>query len=213
MLIHKPWGISSYGTATVYAEPDHAVVRVALNRTANKPEQALDAATSAVTGVRRTLRARGVADKHITSSKTSIRSAWNGFGSDRKFLGHHCRVEFTIRIDQLDSVEGTVVELVRAGAEEIISVDYATTQLSALRAEARRQAIAAARTKADLYAEAGGVKVGPVVHIEDVDPNRPTVSYRGATPEAGSSGDGDGGFAPGQLTISVAVALGFAIAY
>jgi uncharacterized protein YggE len=212
MLIHQPWGISAYGTATVYAEPDHAVVRLAVNRTGNKPEQALAAATDAVAAVRRTLRARGVPDSDVTASRTSIRSAWDGWGANRKFLGHHCRVELTIRVSQMDATESLVVELIAAGAEEIIGVEYGTGKLSELRAEARRQAIAAARTKAELYADAAGVAVGPVIHIEDVDPGSSKPVYRGAAAGAEAAVD-QADFAPGQLTISVAVALGFSIAH
>jgi hypothetical protein len=52
---------------------------------------------------------------------------------------------------------------------------------SELRAVARREAGAAARGKADLDAEAAGVRVrvGAVLHVEDVDPEQPGASrYR-----------------------------------
>lgn len=209
MLIEQPWGISAYGTGTVDTEPDHGVVRVAVNRTNNQPDQALEATRQAVAAVRQVLRDRSVPDANVTSSRTSIQSSWDGYGPERKFLGHQCRAEFSIRVDQLDAVEPIVVELVAAGADEVLGVDYETSQADELRTEARGRAIAAAQAKAAHYAEAAGVALGPVVHIEDVDAGPSPVMYRLAA--GAPAADGSTDFAPGQLTVSTSVALGFAI--
>jgi uncharacterized protein len=77
-----------------------------------------------------------------------------------------------------------------------------------LRAEARRSATDAARRKAELYATAAGARLGPVVHIEDVDPERIGNQFRGhgADPESAS-----GNFAPGHVVVSAAVILGFSL--
>jgi len=79
-----------------------------------------------------------------------------------------------------------------------------------LRAEARRKAVAAAQEKAELYAQAAGVRVGAVLHIEDVDPDQVGVErYRshGSTP--GGAADQD--LAPGHVVVSAAVTIGFAV--
>lgn len=44
--------------------------------------------------------------------------------------------------------------------------------LSYDRAEARRQAITAAREKAEVYSAAAGVEVGEVIQIEDINPDQ-----------------------------------------
>lgn len=211
MLIEQPWGISAYGTGTVDTEPDHAVVRVAVNRTNNQPDQALGATRQAVATVRQVLRDRGVPDTSVTSSRTSIQSSWDGYGPERTFLGHQCRAEFSIRVDELDAVEPIVVELVAAGADEILGVDYDTSRADELRTSARERAIAAAQAKAAHYAQTAGVALGPVVHVEDVDAGPSPVMYRLAAAAPADAGGAD--FAPGQLTVSSSVALGFAITH
>ena len=211
MLIDQPWGISAYGHGSVTTDPDHAVLRLAVNRMHNQPDRALKATKDAVAAVRKVLRQRGVPDTAVTSSQTSIHSIWDGYGADRTFRGHQCRAEFSIRINELDAVEQVVVELVAAGADEILGVDYDTSRTQELRVEARTQAVAAATAKAALYAEAAGVALGPVVHIEDVDPNSaPVPMYRMAA-SAADAGSTD--FAPGQLTVAASVALGFSITH
>jgi uncharacterized protein YggE len=79
-----------------------------------------------------------------------------------------------------------------------------------LRAEARRQAVKAARAKVDLYAEAAGVRIGGLVHIEDVDPEQPGTSRYRSHAEAAATTAQD--LAPGHIVVSAAVVLGYAIA-
>ena len=90
-------------------------------------------------------------------------------------------------------------------------VDFDVAGTGDLRAEARRQAVAAARDKAALYAEAAGVRLGPVVHIDDVDPES-----AGAERDRGHGMGGEASaedLAPGHVVVSAAVIVGFSIAH
>lgn len=60
--------------------------------------------------------------------------------------------------------------LVSAGANEIERIGFETTKLKEVRAEARRMAMTAALEKAQNYCAAGGVQLGRILHIEDVNP-------------------------------------------
>jgi uncharacterized protein len=82
-------------------------------------------------------------------------------------------------------------------------------QFSGVSARARRDAVAAACSKAELYAEAAGARLGPVLHIDDVDPESAGLQqYRGHA-MGGPAGAQD--LAPGHVVVSAAVILGFAI--
>ena len=59
------------------------------------------------------------------------------------------------------------------------------------------------------YAEALGATLGPVVHIRDVDPERLRDETRMAGGSGGATTGGQGDLAPGQVTVSAAVVLGF----
>jgi len=175
-------------------EPDHAIIRLAVNRGSASPKTAFDEVATTVTAVQASMRLLGVPDDHLSRSPTRMASAWIGSGPERSFVGHQCRVELWVRVGKLDMVEAVVVDAVAAGADEVIEISYDTSQTADLRAEAREKAVAAAHAKAKLYAEAANVRLGPVVHIEDLDPS--------------VAGDGA---APGQVAVSAAVVLGFSI--
>lgn len=208
-MVENPWGVTVHGAASVKAAPDLVRIGFKVARLDPSPATALAAAGDAVTRVRGTLREHQVPDAAVERSLLSLVSAWSGYGADRKFLGHLCTAAFALQSRDLDDIQGLLVDLVTAGANEIDSVEFDVIAKPELRAQARREAVAAARRKADLYAEAAGVRLGPVIHIDDQDPERMELTR-------GHVGGGDGSgedLAPGHVVVSAAVVLGFAIAH
>jgi len=111
----------------------------------------------------------------------------------------------------LDDTQQLLVDLVAAGANEIEAVEFDVIAKGELRADARRQAVAAARRKAQLYAEAAGVRLGAVLHIDDVDPEQ--MGFQGYRSHGGSGEASPEDLAPGHVVVSAAVVLGFSISH
>jgi uncharacterized protein YggE len=208
-MIERPWGVTAYGASSVKAMPDLVRARFKVIRVEQTPSQAFAAASEAVQEVRRTLRRHGISDAAVERSRLGLKSSWSYGGSERKFVGYECRASFAVESGALDDVQPLLVDLVAAGANEIDAVDFDVSGKAELRAEARRQAVGAARRKAELYAEAAGVRLGAVVHIDDVDPEQVGFErYRGH----GSGGEASPeDLAPGHVVVSAAVILGFSI--
>jgi len=209
-LIERAWGITAYGAASVKAKPDLVRVSFKVTRVQQQPSEAFAAANDAAVAVRQTLRAHQIADAGVERSRLDLKSLWSGYGNERKFLGYGCSASFVVESAALDDVQSLLVDVVGAGANEIDSVDFDVRSKPELRAEARRQAVQAARRKAELYAEAAGVRLGAVVHIDDVDPDNVGNEMRGNA----MAGDGvTQTLAPGHVVVSAAVILGFSINY
>lgn len=190
------------------AVPDLVRVRFKVVRLEQKPGQAFAAAGAAVNAVRRSLRSHGVPDAGVNSSRLRMRSEWGFPSGKRTFLGYQCEAGFAIESADLDGVQSMLVDLIAAGANEIEAVDFDVVAKPQLRAQARGEAVAAARRKAELYAEAAGVRLGAVVHIEDVNPEQLNLA-RG---HAGMSASSEEDLSPGHVVVSAAVILGFALA-
>jgi uncharacterized protein YggE len=113
---------------------------------------------------------------------------------------------------ELDGVQQLLVDVVAAGANEIQAMSFDVIDKPALRAEARKAAVLAARRKAQLYADAAGVRLGAVLHIDDVDPEKlGDGGYRSHSSALSESSAEN--LAPGHVVVSAAVILGFAIAH
>lgn len=209
-MVERPWGVAAYGAASVKAKPDLVRARFKVIRVEQTPSEAFGSASDAVRAVRQTLRRHGVPDGAVERSRLGLKSSWS-YGTERKFLGYQCEASFAVESGSLDDVEPLLVDLVAAGANQIEAVDFDVTAKGELRAEARRQAVAAARRKAELYAEAAGVRLGAVLHIDDVDPEQVGHErYRGH----GSGGEASAqDLAPGHVVVSAAVVLGFSITH
>ncbi|MFJ2775454.1 SIMPL domain-containing protein [Kitasatospora sp. NPDC087315] len=94
-----------------------------------------------------------------------------------------------------------------AGANQVDGVEFEVSTRKELRARARTAAVAAAREKAALYAEAADVRPGPVIHIKDVDSDQLRNSCRGHRQAGGAGGD----LAPGKISVAAGVVIGFSI--
>jgi uncharacterized protein len=211
-MIERPWGITAFSTASVQAPPDLARLRFRVSRQEQTPAQAFAVTSEAVGAVRRVIREHGVPDGSVQRSQLTLASAWGSVGNERKFLGYKCQSSFVVESRELDGVQQLLVDVVAAGANEIQGASFDVIDKPALRAEARRDAVAAARRKAQLYAEAAGVRLGTVLHIDDVDPDTlGEGAYRSHSAARSEASAQD--LAPGHVVVFAAVILGFAIAH
>jgi uncharacterized protein len=208
-MVERPWGVVAYGAASVKAMPDLMRARFKVSRTEQTPSEAFAVASDAVHAVRQALRQHGVPDGAVERSRLDLKSSWSYEGSGRKFVGYQCEASFAVESGDLDDVQSLLVDLVAAGANEIEGVDFDVQGKGELRAEARRKAVVAARRKAELYAEAAGVRLGAVLHIDDVDPDQAGVQLYRSHGSGGEASPED--FAPGHVVVSAAVILGFSI--
>lgn len=210
-MVERPWGITAFGAASVKAVPDLVRIRFKIVRTERDPDSAFMGARVAVRDVREVLRRHGIGDATVEGSRLDLTTATEYVNGGRKFVGYQCRVAFAVESTGLEDVESLLVDVVEAGANEIEGVDFDVIGKRELRAEARRKAVAAARAKAELYAEAAGVRLGVVLHVEDVDPEQPGTSRYRSHAEAAATTAQD--LAPGHIVVSAAVVLGYAVAH
>ncbi|MGW0814788.1 SIMPL domain-containing protein [Streptomyces viridiviolaceus] len=205
--IDQPWGLSVFGAGSVRLEPQLARVKLAVDVLESSPDKAFQEAGTAVTRLREVLRGHGIPDASVSGSRLRLSSEYSGYGSDRKFLGYSCQAAYSIHTDALDDLQRLIVDAVDAGAHRIDSVEFDVRDKPAMRDEARRRAVAAARRKAEVYTEAAGVRLGPVLHIQDVDAESFS-NYRG---HGGGGGGAAGDLAPGMVEVSAGVVLGFSL--
>src|SRR5260221_5913416 len=205
--IEHPVGANVYGSAVLRTEPDRAVAEIGVARVASTAKAAFSETGKAVEAVVRSVRRSNISPEAVEVSRVVLTSAYEGFGQAKTFIVYRARVTSRILIDRLDGVARVLTDAGGAGANEVTSVRYLTTHRAELRAKARREAVAAARRKAEVYCEAAGVALGHVLHIEDVNPD--SMVYRGGHVEAAGSDIQDdeaasGALQSGSLVVSAA---------
>ncbi len=164
-----PNTVKVFGSAILHVAPDNASIVVAVSRLEQKPKEAFAKASRGAEAVHAYLQRAGVKD--FGASRVSLSQQFHFTGGERRFLGYQARIGYSVVLRDLDRIEEVLTGLIDAGANELTSVDFQTTRLKEVRADARRRAVAAALEKADVYCRAAGVTLGRVTTIEDANPD------------------------------------------
>jgi uncharacterized protein len=166
--IENPFGITVFGSATVRVEPDVAVLSFSVSEVRPTPKEAFEAIRESAQKLQAFLTQANI--RNSGSSRISLDVRYEYKDSKHEFMGYETQIGYRILLYDLDQVENILIGIMDAGVNRVGAVDFQTTRLKQIRAEARQQAIAAAREKAEIYCAAAGVQLGDVIHIEDVNP-------------------------------------------
>jgi uncharacterized protein len=215
--IQRALGISVFGSHLIRVDPDYASIELAVTRLAPKPDPAFVEARKGAQAVRAALSAMKLPDRDVRTSQITLAQEFEQVGGHRKFAGYRARIGVRVVLQDVAQTENVLITAVDAGADVIQRVSFGTRQLRELRARAREAAFAAATAKAELYGRAAEVRLGTVVHIEDVNPDESARrGYSSNAPDVdlvpdGDETAGDGAYSPSAIVVSAAVMVCFAI--
>ena len=178
------------GEATVSVAPDIAVIRIGVSSQGKTAREASESNARQMTPVLAAIKAAGIIDRDVQTSRLSLQPQYdpNKSGTAR-LLGFQVTNQVTIKIRETDKLPVILDRAIAAGANEMSGIEFVVSEQSKLLDQARDDAIADARRKAELYAQAAGVKLGRVVAINEEGsspPSRPIVQAMrsGAIPVA-----------------------------
>ena len=174
-----PAAISVTGEATVSAAPDLAQIEAGVTSEAKTAREASEANNAAMGKVLQALKGAGIAEKDFQTSRLSLQpqSAPNRPGGFSAIAGYRASNRVTIRLRDVTKLANVIDTLVGAGANDIGGINFMVSNASKLLDEAREQAVADARRKAEIYAKAAGVMLGAPLSISE-EGNAAPVPYR-----------------------------------
>jgi uncharacterized protein YggE len=191
------------GEATIAVAPDTAIIRIGVTSQGKNAREASEANARQITAVLAAIKASGIDDRDIQTSRLSLQPQYdpNKSGTAR-LTGFQVTNQLTVRIHDIGKLPDILDRAIAAGANEMSGIEFAVSQQSRLLDQARAEAVADARRKAELYAQAAGAKLGRVLQIADesAPAPRPLVQAMraGAVPVA-----------PGEQMLRVAVTVSY----
>lgn len=167
--------ISVVGEGEASVAPDMAVVTLSVLREAATAREALAANSTAMKEVLDALKAAGIAERDIQTSRFNIQPRYTQSKTQEpKIAGYAVSNEVTVRIRKLAEAGSVIDKVVDLGVNQGGGIAFVKEDLKETLTEARRRAVADALDKARTLAEAAGVKLGPVLSIEEnAAPPRP----------------------------------------
>jgi uncharacterized protein len=199
--------ISVTGEATVSATPDQAEIEAGTTTEANTAREAADANSTAMAKVMAALKGSGIEEKDIQTSRLALQPQYAPNRNPPTVTGYQASNQVSVRLHDISKIGSTIDTLVSAGATDIGGINFSVSNASKLLDDARTQAIADARRKAEIYAKAAGVALGAPLSISEGGA-APVPMFRAkmaAMPMVATP------VAPGQETLSVTVQVSWAI--
>jgi uncharacterized protein YggE len=202
-----PPAITVSGEATLSVTPDQAQVEAGVTSDAKTARAASDANNIAMGQLLLALKAAGIDAKDIQTSRLSLQPQSAPNRSSNAIVGYRASNQVTVRLRDITMVASTIDLLVGAGANDIGGINFMVSQASKLLDDAREQAVADARRKAEIYAKAAGVTLGAPLSISEQ--GSPDPVFRGKMMAAGPMAAT--AVAQGEETLSVTVIVSWAI--
>ncbi len=200
--------ITVTGEATVSVEPDIAQIRAGVTSDAKTAREAAEINAKAMTAVMAAVKNLGIGERDVQTSRYSIQPTYeSGPQARNRLTGFQATNSVLIKVRQIDKIDDLIDTLIAAGANTMGGIELLVSEPSKHLDEARREAVADARRKAELYAGAAGVKLGAALEIVEQSasvPFQPGLMARSAAAPATP-------IAAGERTLRVTLGVSYEI--
>jgi hypothetical protein len=208
--VANPGGITVVGQGEAFGRPDQAEVQVGVDILADSVAEATSQNEAIIQQIMDALEDEGIAAEDIQTTNYSLWAEQRyGDSGPEGIAGYRVTNQVNVTIRDIDAVSGVLEAVTAAGANSIYGVYFTVADPAALEAEARAQAMADARERAESLAELGSVELGQILVISEVigQPVQPLLDRGGAMAQeaAGPS------ISPGQLSYHVQVQVTYGI--
>lgn len=171
------------------------------------------------------LRRAGIAERGIQTSAISLQPRYNNPDRDAqmrgrapeppRIIGYEARNSVQVQVRRLGEMGAVIDALVNVGANEINGPNFTLDEPKAAQDEARVEAIATGRQRAELYARAAGMRVVRILSISESGGRYPVeqiVVTGSRMMSPGAPPPPPPPVAPGELSIGTSVSMQFELA-
>lgn len=161
--------VSISATGVVEKEPDIAVMTTGVQTEARTAAQAVADNAKRMASVFEAVEAAGIVKKDMQTSNFSLqpRYDYSSRGAPPRVTGYTASNQISITVRDLDNLGETMDAIISAGSNTFGGLRFGLDDPSDAKDEARRAAMADARQRAELYADAAGLKVKRIVTISE----------------------------------------------
>jgi uncharacterized protein YggE len=197
--------LNAYGETRI--SPDMATITFGVMTQAPTAAAAMAANRTRMNALAAALRAQGVADRDIQTSGLNLNAQYNYVQNQPpKLTGYQAQNDVTITARDLARLGATVDAVVAAGANQINGIAFGLQNPRAAEDQARLAAVRALTAKAELYAQAAGLRVTRLINLSEgggytPPPPRPMMMRMAADSVAAQATN----IEPGELRVRIDV--------
>ena len=154
------------GTAVVNVPPDRALVQLGVQSNGKTPKEVQTRNAAAIKDVIAALERLGIEARHISTDRYVIEPLYEDYDSLR-IKGYRIYNLVAITMRDVDQTSAAIAAAFQAGANQVVNVEFYTSELRKYRDQAREMAMKAASEKANALANAAGAETGCVLNISE----------------------------------------------
>ena len=154
------------GAAVVNVTPDRVLIQLGVQSNGVTVNEVESANTRAIRQVIQALRGQGIEAKDIATDWYIIEPLYDDYDS-LYIKGYRINNLVAVTLRDVKKVSSVIAAALKAGANQVVNVEFYTSQLRTYRDQARELAMKAAGEKAVALAEAAGASPGCVLSISE----------------------------------------------
>ena len=149
--------------------PDLATVTAGVETQGTSAAEALGANSEAMAAVLKALDGAKVERKDVQTSQLTINPVYDNpdDGSPSKVIAYQASNMVTVKVRDVASLGAIVDAVTAAGANRLYGIGFDVADPKPALDEARKQAVADAQRKAELFATAAGVRLGALLSLSE----------------------------------------------
>jgi uncharacterized protein YggE len=154
------------GTAVVNVLPDRALIQLGVQSNGKTPKQVQARNAATISKVIKAVKALGVEAKDISTDRYIIEPIYLPY--DSLYIdGYRIYNIVSITMRDVDKASDAIAAAFQAGANQVVNVEFYTSELRKYRDQAREMAMKAASEKATALSQAAGADTGCVLNINE----------------------------------------------
>lgn len=152
------------GEGKVTVKPDTATIQAGVSVTGGTAEDAQNKMNSVINNVSSAIKELGIDSKDIQTTNYNVNPIYD---LNQKITGYSANTTLTIKVRDIEKVNGVIDAATKAGANNVASLGFTTSERSTFENEARKKAVEDAKKKAENAAKIAGFRLGKLVNYSE----------------------------------------------
>jgi len=154
------------GTAVVNVSPDRALIQLGVQSNGKSPKEVQSRNASTISRVMKAIKALDIEVKDISTSQYVIEPLYEDYDS-LHIKGYRIYNVISITLREVNKTSDVIALAFEKGANQVVNVEFYTSELRRYRDQAREMAMKAASEKAGALAQTAGADTGCVLYISE----------------------------------------------
>ncbi|MBU4205073.1 SIMPL domain-containing protein [Patescibacteria group bacterium] len=164
---NQPREITVSGEGKVYATPDIATVQLGVTNEGDDISVIVQKNTETMNSILKDIKDLGIDEKDIKTTQYSLSPRYDWIKGERVFKGYIITQQINVKIRDFTKIGDVLGTGTENGATLVGDLSFSIDDPEKARQEAREEAIAKAKIKAENIAEASGLKIIKLLNVQE----------------------------------------------